>query len=81
MKEAAPTSTPQVGWASTSTLGFCMISRPTMNFWRLPPERDLASDSEPPHFTSKRAMQSSANLPGHAEPDEALASACRGGGP
>ena len=35
---AAPASTPQVGWLTTSTPGLRIISRPTTNFCRLPPE-------------------------------------------
>ena len=40
---AAPTSTPQVGWLTISSLGLASISRPTMNFCRLPPDRLLAA--------------------------------------
>ncbi len=36
---AAPASTPQVGWLTISRRGSRRISRPTMNFCRLPPER------------------------------------------
>jgi hypothetical protein len=38
----APTSTPRVGWAATSTLGSWLISRPTMSFCWLPPESEPA---------------------------------------
>ncbi len=41
---AAPTSTPQVGCETISSLGSASISRPTMNFCRLPPERLLAAE-------------------------------------
>ena len=37
---AAPASTPQVGWLTTNVEGVCMISRPTRNFCRLPPDSD-----------------------------------------
>ena len=39
MVAAAPASTPQVGWLTTSTPGSRRISRPTTNFCRLPPDR------------------------------------------
>ena len=51
MNAAAPTSTPHVGCATTSTFGSCSTSRPTMNFCRLPPESDRACANGPPHFT------------------------------
>lgn len=41
---AAPTSTPHVGCATTITFGASAISRPTMNFCRLPPDRLAATD-------------------------------------
>ena len=41
---AAPTSTPQVGCETTSSFGSASISRPTMNFCRLPPERLFAAE-------------------------------------
>ncbi len=44
---AAPTSTPQVGCATTAPSGASMISRPTMNFCRLPPDRLRAAASGP----------------------------------
>ena len=50
---AAPASTPQVGWLTTSTPGSRRISRPTMNFCRLPPERLTASGSRLALRTSK----------------------------
>ena len=36
-----------VGWLTISNFGFASISRPTMNFCRLPPESDLAAASGP----------------------------------
>ena len=57
---AAPTSTPQVGCETMSNLGLASISRPTMNFCRLPPDSDLAAAWGPPAFTLKRRMMSSA---------------------
>ena len=56
MAAAAPASTPQVGWLTTSTLGFCRISRPMMYFCRFPPESDPASDAGPSALTAKSAM-------------------------
>ena len=53
---AAPTSTPQVGCATIIILGCSMVSRPTMNFCRLPPDRLEATDCSPPHLTLKRSM-------------------------
>ncbi len=50
MSCAAPTSTPQVGCATTMIFGASRTSRPTMNFRRLPPERLGAIDSSLPHF-------------------------------
>ena len=38
ISRAAPASTPQVGWSTTSKRGLRMISRPMTNFCRLPPE-------------------------------------------
>ena len=51
--EAAPASTPQVGWLTTSTPGSRRISRPTMNFCRLPPDSDPAVGFSAPARTSK----------------------------
>jgi hypothetical protein len=51
---AAPTSTPQVGWLTISSFGLASISRPTMNFCRLPPDRLLAAAPVPPALTLKR---------------------------
>jgi len=45
MTAAAPASTPQVGWLTTRTTGLRRISRPTMNFCKLPPDRLAASGS------------------------------------
>ena len=53
MVAAAPASTPQVGWLTTSTPGSRRISRPTMNFCKLPPERLTASGSRLALRTSK----------------------------
>ena len=53
MTAAAPASTPQVGWLTTSTPGSRKISRPTMNFCRLPPDRLTASGSRLALRTSK----------------------------
>jgi hypothetical protein len=36
----APTSTPRVGCAASSTFGSCDISRPMMSFCWLPPDRE-----------------------------------------
>ncbi len=55
MVAAAPASTPQVGCAAISTEGACSISRPMMNFCRLPPERLRAALSTPGVRTSKSA--------------------------
>ena len=38
----APTSTPRVGCAAMSSRGFALISRPTISFCWLPPERARA---------------------------------------
>ena len=56
---AAPTSTPQVGCATISTFGCCRISRPTMNFCRLPPDRLRAPASRPAGLHAVRARSSS----------------------
>src|SRR5207237_1280409 len=48
---AAPTSTPHVGCATISRRGFASISRPTMNFCKLPPDRLFAGASGPPALT------------------------------
>src|SRR5713101_1363099 len=53
MTAAAPASTPQVGWLTTSTAGFRRISRPTTNFCRFPPDRLAASGSRLALRTSK----------------------------
>ncbi len=45
MKAAAPTSSPQVGCDTRSTLGCCRSSRPTRYFWRFPPDRLWATRS------------------------------------
>ena len=58
---AAPTSTPQVGCETISSFGFASISRPTMNFCRLPPESDLAAAPGPPALTLKRLIRSTAS--------------------
>ena len=61
MKAAAPTSTPDVGCETSSTLGCSSTSRPTTNFCRFPPDKLLADGSWPEHFTSNFAMQRSVN--------------------
>jgi hypothetical protein len=53
---AAPTSTPQVGCDTISSFGLASISRPTMNFCRLPPDRLLAAAPGPPALTLKRSI-------------------------
>ena len=53
---AAPTSRPQVGCATISTFGAASISRPTMNFCRLPPDRVAARLSGPRALTPNRSM-------------------------
>ena len=53
---AAPTSTPQVGCEMISSLGAASISRPTMNFCKLPPDKLRAGALGPPAFTLNRAM-------------------------
>ncbi len=58
---AAPTSTPQVGCETISSFGLASISRPTMNFCRLPPDRLLAAAPGPPALTLKRLIRSSAS--------------------
>ena len=57
---AAPTSTPQVGWETSSTLGSASISRPMMNFCRLPPDRLRAGACGPAALTLKRSISSDA---------------------
>ena len=57
---AAPTSTPQVGCETISSFGSASISRPTMNFCRLPPERLFAAEPGPPARTKKRRISASA---------------------
>ena len=44
---AAPTSTPQVGCETMKIFGLASISRPTMNFCRLPPDSERAAASGP----------------------------------
>ena len=44
-------STPHVGWFTMNKEGFCPISLPTTNFWRLPPDSDEASALTPVVFT------------------------------
>jgi hypothetical protein len=61
MRAAAPTSSPQVGCATSSTFGAASISRPTMNFWRLPPERLAAGASGPSALMSNRSMSPAAS--------------------
>jgi hypothetical protein len=46
-----------VGWLTISSFGAASISRPTMNFCRLPPDRLLAGAPGPPALTLKRADQ------------------------
>ncbi len=58
---AAPTSTPQVGCETISSVGPASISRPTMNFCRLPPDRLLAAAPGPPHLTWYFAISASAS--------------------
>ncbi len=53
---AAPTSTPQVGCATISAFGAASISRPMMNFWRLPPDRLRAAAPGPAARTPKRSI-------------------------
>ena len=53
---AAPTSTPHVGWATIIILGCNIVSLPTMNFCRLPPNRLEATDCSSPHLTLKRSI-------------------------
>ena len=48
----APTSTPRVGWEAISRTGSPLISRPTMSFCWLPPERARAVVSMPGVRTS-----------------------------
>ncbi|MNN29852.1 hypothetical protein D3C81_1434720 [compost metagenome] len=62
MVAAAPTSTPQVGCAATSSLGCWRISRPRMNFCRLPPDRLRAGVWLSGVLTPKRRMISSASV-------------------
>ena len=50
---AAPISTPHVGWDTIKTLGSLIISLPTTNFWRFPPERDEAKGFCSGTLTSK----------------------------
>ena len=58
---AAPTSTPQVGCAAIITCGRCRISRPTMNFCRLPPDRLRAAASAPPALRRRSRDRSPAH--------------------
>ncbi|CAM5608437.1 hypothetical protein STENM223S_09526 [Streptomyces tendae] len=48
----APTSTPRVGWAAIRKRGLWLISRPTISFCWLPPEREAAVTSMPGVRTS-----------------------------
>ena len=54
---AAPTSTPQVGCETISSFGSASISRPTMNFCRLPPDRLLAAEPGPAGLDVEAADQ------------------------
>src|SRR5580698_10466387 len=56
MVAAAPASTPHVGWLTIRTPGSRRISRPTMNFCKLPPDRLTASGSRLALRTSKPAV-------------------------
>ena len=56
----APTSTPQVGWATTMIFGSSMVSRPTMNFCRLPPDRLDAAACSSRALTLNRLITSRA---------------------
>src|SRR5215831_6160999 len=60
IKADAAISTPQVGCASTITFGRWPISRPTMNFCRLPPDRLCAGAAGPPQRTSYSLMHAAA---------------------
>ena len=71
LNAAAPTSTPHVGCAAIIMFGCWRISRPTMNFCRLPPDRLRASASGPPHFTPYSLMRVDRELPRRRERDEA----------
>ena len=56
------------------------ISRPTMNFCRLPPDRLRAADCAPPHLTLKRSITLRANVAHRAALDQAALdhAACAG---
>ncbi len=56
MSACAPTSTPRVGWAATSSRGPPSISRPTTSFCWFPPDSAAAVVSGPGARTSKRSM-------------------------
>jgi hypothetical protein len=56
----APISTPCVGSSATNNAGPANNSRPTMNFWRLPPDRDEAKESGPSARTGAVAMMRAA---------------------
>ena len=60
MAAAAATSRPQVGCETTSTRGARAISRPTMYFCRLPPDRERAVAVAPVQCTLNRAITSCA---------------------
>ena len=62
MRRAAPASTPQVGWSTTRSFGSRMISRPTTNFCRFPPESLRACGSRSGVRTSKARKLSGGNL-------------------
>src|SRR5262249_13639057 len=53
----APTSSPRVGWAATSTRGSRSISRARMTFCWLPPERAPPGVSGPPPRTSNSRIR------------------------
>ncbi len=72
MTAAAPASTPQVGWLTTSTPGSRRISRPTMNFCRLPPERLAASGSRLALRTSNALVARSTGRQRRRRIDEAV---------
>ena len=56
----APTSMPRVGWLAMSTAGPATISRPTISFCWLPPDRAWAATSMPGVRTSKPSATSAA---------------------
>ena len=73
MAACAPTSTPRVGWAATSTLGPASSSRPTISFCWLPPDRAPASVSGPGARTSYSRMIRAGVVPREPAPQEAAA--------